>query len=295
MKKMLFLFIVLVSIFLFRKLPLEQHVENENSGFVRLADDYNGDWDKEAIGYLKIDKEAFQETQVALIDTGCNLVSKQIALGYNACDNTTEVSDRCNHGTVMAKKLLELNPNILITPIKVTDDKELLSDETLIEAIEKAITLNVDIISISLGVKTQGKEVQDVVEKAINKGIVIVAAAGNGGQDILYPAKYTGVISVMARDINNIDLSFNGKNKDKKSFSAPGEHIKCGNEYYTGTSIATVYLTASVAYVKSNIQDVNLEDLRTILMESSMYPTEFSYGLINYNKLSKNVKARIND
>ena len=103
----------------------------------------------------------------------------------------------------------------------------------------------------------------------------------------MYPAAYEGVISVMARDINNIDIAINSKNKTKRSFSAPGEHILVDGEYVTGTSIAAVYITNAISYIMSRNKNITYDELIQILIKSSNYPTEYSYGMINYNKLQK--------
>ena len=55
------------------------------------------------------------------------------------------------------------------------------SPQLIIKAIEQAIEDEVDIINISLGVNRTNSKIDQVVNEAINNGIVVVAAAGNDG------------------------------------------------------------------------------------------------------------------
>ena len=118
---------------------------------------------------------------------------------------------------------MELAPKANIIPIKITDSEDM-SSEYLFKGLEKAISFNPDIINISIGTSTNYPEIEQAIKRAIDMNIIIVAAAGNQGKDnLLFPARYDGVISVLARDINNIDISMNCKSDIKRSFSAPGK------------------------------------------------------------------------
>ena len=65
------------------------------------------------------------------------------------------------------------------------------------KAIDWAVENNVNIINISCGVNSDSARLHSAVKKAYDKGILLVAAAGNGG-NIQYPAKYEEVMAVGA-------------------------------------------------------------------------------------------------
>lgn len=101
------------------------------------------------------------------------------------------------------------------------------------------------------------------------------------------PAKYGNTFSAMGRDINNKDLSFNGKSLDKKSFSAPGDHVLCEDTYITGSSIATAFLTGAVSRILNYNDNISMNRVIEILISTCNDATSYSYGMINYNRLEK--------
>ena len=56
-----------------------------------------------------------------------------------------------------------------------------------------------DIINLSLGTTADSQTIQNAVNEAQSRGALLIAAAGNDGGDILYPAKYTLGSSQWAR------------------------------------------------------------------------------------------------
>lgn len=86
--------------------------------------------------------------------------------------------------------------------IKATADNAAPTDITHgIEALAKAIELDVDVISLSRWAYVDVPVFRKIVKKALDKWIVIIAAAGNyWDDDLFYPAAYEGVIAVWAYD-----------------------------------------------------------------------------------------------
>lgn len=253
---------------------------------IRLAENYNSDWASEAVGDLNFESSK-NLVKIAIIDTGCNNESSQIVEKYNVVLNDNNVKDDNGHGSTITQKFLDLNNVADVYIIKVTNDSEEINENSLSEGIYKAIEFDVDVINVSLGTSKDYKSVRTAVEKAIEHNIVVVAASGNVGDELLYPAAYEGVLSVMARDINNLDIVSNCKSKSKLSFSAPGEHILVEDEFVTGSSIAVVYISNAVSYIKSQKANIDFVDLQKYLVKSCDYPTGYSYGMINYRKLQK--------
>lgn len=257
---------------------------------VRLADDYNSYWVPEAIGTINNENVNYVP-KIAFIDTGCFFDSNQIAYKYNLVSDNKDIKSNSDHGTMLIKEFVNVNKYASLYIFKISESDTEIDEKLFTKAIYLAIEQKVDIINISLGTSKDYPSVKKAIADAIDEGIVIVASAGNGGgEKLLYPAAYDGVISVLARDINNLDIITNSKDKLKRSFSAPGEHIYVDGEYITGTSIATIYITNAVSYIKSQKQEVDLMGIIQYLEKSSEYPTEYTYGMISYDKLQEQLK-----
>jgi thermitase len=125
-------------------------------------------------------------------------------------------------------------------------------------AIKWAVDRGATIINMSLGVRNTGGGLphQDVVDYATRKGVTIVAAAGNDGQEVLYyPGALPHVIAVGAVDEQGQVAPFSTFGRHV-SFVAPGTNIYSSyldNEYAfsTGTSHATPFVTGAAALLRS--------------------------------------------
>lgn len=124
------------------------------------------------------------------------------------------------------------------------------------KAINICIQSNVDVINLSF---TGGRDplIEKLIKKAISKGIVVVAAGGNGGHwgSSIYPALIPGVLAVTAVDDNKqlFPMADKGRFID---YAAPGVNILtlAPDSTYTistGTSLAAAHLSGIVALLLS--------------------------------------------
>lgn len=165
-----------------------------------------------------------------------------------------------SHGTMIAYTLSGrfsgsfpgLVPGARIVDVKISTEKSGQADpRDMAEGITWAVDeAQADIISISFGGPAHSIE-KYAVDYALSRGVLVVAAAGNNGGSVEYPAAYPGVIAVGAADINDrlADFSSRGPEID---FVAPGVDIYTrgigGKEDFVhGTSLAVPYVTAAVA------------------------------------------------
>jgi thermitase len=124
--------------------------------------------------------------------------------------------------------------------------------------IKWAVDKGADVINMSLGIKHTdgGLPHQEVVNYAKRKGVTIVAAAGNDGQEeMYYPGALPYVIAVGATDEQN-NVAFFSTFGKQVSFVAPGTNVystSVGNDYAfsTGTSHASPFVAGAVAMLKS--------------------------------------------
>jgi len=188
-------------------------------------------------------------------------------------DADEDPTDAVGHGTHVTGILvargkgmpLGVAPKCRILPVRVLGalrQGEKRVGAGLVDNINVAIKWAVDqgatIINMSLGVRHTGGGLphQDVIEYARRKGVTVVAAAGNDGQEQLYyPGALPHVIAVGAVDLQG-DVAPYSTYGRQVSFVAPGTNIYStylDNEYAysTGTSHATPFVSGAAALLKS--------------------------------------------
>ncbi|MCP5048829.1 MAG: S8 family serine peptidase, partial [bacterium] len=125
-------------------------------------------------------------------------------------------------------------------------------------AIKWAVDRGADVINMSLGIRHTGGGIphKEVVDYARRKGVTIIAAAGNDGQETLYyPGALSHVIAVGAYDRSGTVAHYSTYG-EQVDFTAPGSDIYStylNNDYAfsTGTSHAAPFVTGAVAMLKS--------------------------------------------
>lgn len=165
-----------------------------------------------------------QGVKVGIIDTGIDFDHPdlhgfgplgRIVDGYDYVNTNEKPLDTNGHGTEVAGiigangNFSGMAPKSQLFSYKVSSTGESVSSEYIIQAIEHAITDKVNVINISLGVNRTNEELENAVDDAVKKGIVVVTAAGNGGPDnetIGSPGRDINVITVGA-SYNNITSS----------------------------------------------------------------------------------------
>lgn len=232
-------------------------------------------------------KDINYQLKIAILDSGIDGnhpdLAGRIKKEYNAIDNNNSVKDEFGHGTAVAgiiaanhndKGIKGINPLAAIYSVKVSNGKGVSEVASLVRGIEWCIKEKVHIMNISLGLSRNSEELKRAINKAIKAGIVVVAAAGNNYMTWTdYPAQYPKVISVNAvKHDYAVDETYAGYGKI--DVAAPGEAILTtvpggGYKVFSGTSIATAYITGMVSLIMSE----NEAELRSMEGESRVDET----------------------
>lgn len=200
--------------------------------------------------------------RIAVLDSGYN--SSNVT--YNLCNeqyNLTPdtIEDTNLHGevvnTIIGNNLKGLD--YCIIPIKVFP-KEHYSKQGYYEAgLDKALDIRPDILNISAGAvdSRAGMVEEDLIKSILNKGIIIVAAAGNENMNLDYGCNYMPAC-IDKRIVTVGWLNNDGKRNIMSNYGnyvktwRPGNyryHNLITNKYYNtrGTSMAAPVVTAEIA------------------------------------------------
>ena len=199
--------------------------------------DYSKQWNLRSINV----ESAWDETKgsgvtVAVIDTGVTTVpdlkDTKFVPGYDFVNDRVEAEDDSGHGTHVAGTIAQSTNNnygvagiayeASLMPLKVLSAFGGGTDADIAEAIKFAADNNADVINMSLGGGGESQLLKEAIDYAYQKGVVIVAAAGNAQQNAAsYPARFPHVIGVAALDAAGEKASYSnfGAGVD---ISAPG-------------------------------------------------------------------------
>lgn len=204
--------------------------------------------------------------KVAIIDTGIDLVhpdlKDNIKGGYNAINPLKSANDDNGHGTHVAGivgavdndiGVIGVGPQVNLYAIKVLNaaGSGYLSD--VIEGLDWAIANRMQVVNMSLGTSADIQSFHDAIVRVNQKGITQVAAAGNSGGSVIYPAAYPEVIAVSATDNTDTIASWSSRGPEI-DLAAPGVSIYStykGQTYKTlsGTSMAAPHVAGVAALV----------------------------------------------
>ena len=205
---------------------------------------------------------------IAIIDSGVDLshadIAAKIVPGYDFVNGDAIPQDDNGHGTHVAGIAAASGNNGVgvagvswgarIMPIKVLNAGGGGSFADVAAGIVWAADNGAQVINLSLGGASSSTTLQDAVNYAYGKGVVLVAAAGNTGSGlILYPARYPNVIAVGAVDNTNNHAGFSNFGPEL-DLVAPGASIYStvigGYGFKSGTSMAAPYVSGLAAILR---------------------------------------------
>lgn len=207
--------------------------------------------------------------EIAVIDTGVDYTHPDLdgktILGYDFVADDNNPMDENGHGTHVAgiaaaetnnaTGIAGMAPNTKVLAVRVLDASGSGTLDDIASGIRYAADNGAEVINMSLGCNCHTVALEDAVNYAWNKGVVVVAAAGNDGVSTTFePASYTNVIAVGAVDSRDRKASFSNWGT-WVDVVAPGVQIAStypGNQYVymDGTSMASPFVAGLAALLK---------------------------------------------
>jgi subtilisin family serine protease len=199
---------------------------------------------------------------IATIDTGVNPIpdlADALVPGWDFVENDAIAQDTHSHGTRVASVIAARGNNQIamaghcwrckIMPVRVTAGGTV-RPERIAQGIIWAVDHGARIINVSLThAGAPDPYEREAVRYAIDRGVLVVAGAGNAGTDVPeYPAAYPGVLSVGATDDTD-KLYFWSSRGPWVLLAAPGCHMIVDISTPPGTICGTSFTPAAVSGV----------------------------------------------
>jgi thermitase len=256
---------------------------------------------------------------VAVIDTGIDyshpdLAGNYVTLGYNWVNGTSDPRDDNGHGTHCAGIIAAVLNNAIgiagLAQVKIMAEKGLDAqgsgyEDDLANAIFHAVDQGAKILSNSWGASFDSMLIHEAVQYAYNHGVLVIAAAGNNGNDVkFYPAAYDEVVAVTATDSSDYPAYFTSYG-DWVEVAAPGVNIYStlptyhvtlndppysrsrNYDYLSGTSMACPHAAGVAALIWSRFPNATRDWVRARLRYTAEdlgtpgFDIYYGYGRIN--------------
>jgi len=245
------------------------------------------DWGLKRMGAPQVwNKLNEKRVRVGIIDTGIDYnhadLRKNIREGVCTLDGKSSFMDDYGHGTHVAgviganntNGMVGINPYVDFYIVKAFDKKGSGNLSDIIEGFEWLMRRNVSIINMSFSTSENSQSFVRAVQSLEERGIVLVAAAGNDGGEVNFPARFPQVIAVSAinKEDRIADFSSHGP---EINFCAPGVNITStwiGSGYAekSGTSFAAPHIAGAVADVINYYGPMTSSQIVSILSEKAV-------------------------
>ncbi len=207
-----------------------------------------------------------EQVTVAVIDSGSCAnhpdMQGQFTQGAVFTQIQTTIADDFGHGCMVAGiigahidngiGIAGVAPNVVIMPIRVLDNEGIGTYSDAALGIVYAVDNGAQIINLSFGGYYESALLQAAVDYAHERGVLIVAAAGNtASNQLLYPAAYPDIVAVGSVNSSSQRSGFSSQSSQIDLW-APGEDIHTtsnNNDYMmvSGTSFAAPFVSGVAA------------------------------------------------
>lgn len=250
---------------------------------------------------------------IGMIDTGLALGSHPQEFDVDNLSSDSDWSDYGDHGTgiasVIVGRTIGLAPQARLTSYCVMDSRGKIPRGAVSLALQKCIAARHDLVIMSLSTQRPAKSLRTLCQQAYDSGVLVVAATGNAGQRVSYPAMYDTVIGVGAVDSSLTRLQSSGYLPGGRAVDL----VDIGKDVLvakrdpvlgsdSGTSVAAAIVVAKLAIGVSEAKrlgfEINIPVLRSVMPRISDKvgnSTETGYGLLSIAKLINWIQESTDD
>ncbi len=184
--------------------------------------------------------------KIALIDTGVDYTHNdlkgfgpdgKVIGGYDFLEKDNDPLDKDGHGTAVAGiiaadgNMRGIAPKAKLLAYKIASNGNYTSSLDIIRALDMAARSGANIVNISIGMDTINYEIDNAVNNLVRRGILVVVAAGNNGQNGMgSPATAKDAITVgaLASNVSTVVTTLKVGNSKFEGVPMLGSVIKEG-------------------------------------------------------------------
>lgn len=203
--------------------------------------------------------------KIGIIDSGLPASCSFPIFATQDFTNASSTIDQLGHGTAITN-VIGCNNSVDIVSARVFHDKLVCTPSQVAEAIQWLISMNVDLINMSFGLRNDRSVLRDSCEQALNNNIILVAAAPSQGEPV-YPSNYKGMIRATG-DARCKPGEISWLNSNQADFGGYSGRPHFGP---AGASVGCASVTASIAQVKAQYPHYDQDSMIKRLMQKSSY------------------------
>lgn len=243
---------------------------------------------------------------VAVVDSGSDLshpdLQANLLPGYNFGDNNANPQDQLGHGTMVsglvgavANNSLGVSgvaPGVKLLPLKINAGSGgSFQSSAVAQAIDYAVANGAQVINLSLTIDSETELVRQAVNRALAANVIVVAAAGNKGGAVEFPATVSGVIGVA--NVDGSDTLYTSSNRGAEiAIAAPGVQpmsTLLGGRYGSwgsgsGTSYSSPIVSGILAILRSANPHLSGSQLLALLQQTAQPVSGYSFGSVRAGK-----------
>ena len=208
---------------------------------------------------------------IAILDTGVNEdeLDANIIGGHDFTDDTASYTDEAGHGTLTAGVVADTATGSAIYAAKVFDEDGETDTAIVADAIKSVIDAGARVLAMPFSLFPISTQLDDAIAYALDRGAIIVTAAGNSGTDVLDDslASYDNIITVGAVDNDGTLSAWSNRGDhvdifapwDVEIAASPSAPRNDGGE--AGTSFSTAFVAGITALILSEDPDLTFTEV----------------------------------
>ena len=233
--------------------------------------------------------------------------------GWDFVNNDSDPIDDNLHGTAVSSVMAGVLdgsgvagvcPWCKVMPVKVMTDQGIGFLDVVASGITYAADNGAMVINLSLAGPTGAQTLENAINYAWSKGVLVVAGAGNDGANApMFPAGYDNAMAIAATGEQDTHACFSNYAQDYISVAAPGENILVAlpNDQYgigSGTSLSSPLVAGLGGLLLSQVTDRTNITLKSIIESTAVdlsppgFDAAFGNGRIDALRAVSNITSQ---